>query len=171
MNKVIAGIVAGGLLLSIQIAPAQAAESKNPYGTLAVDPAGPTEIIFTLTKGTRKSEFAYARLLKMKSTVISINEPFIKKRQSFTVIPLSKLFALVGITAQDMVTTTALNDYVFKDKAANFLKANAYLAIKKNGKAIGYDEGGPIRLIYADSSSWANYLDSWNWSLASISVK
>ena len=103
-------LVAGGLLLSLQIAPAHGAESKNPYGTLAVDPAGPTEIILTISKGSRKAEFAYGRLLKMKSSVITINEPFIKKRQSFTVIPLSKLFALVGITSEDLVTTTALND-------------------------------------------------------------
>jgi hypothetical protein len=171
MKKTIAAFITGVLLLSSHIAPAQAADPKSPYGTLAVDPAGPTEIILTLSKGSRKAEFAYGRLLKMKSSVITINEPFIKKRQSFTVIPLSKLFALVGIKETDMVTTSALNDYIFKDRAKNFLKADAYLAIKKNGKAIGYDEGGPIRLIYSDSSSWANYLDSWNWSLVSISVK
>jgi hypothetical protein len=171
MKKVIAALITCSLLFATHMLPAQAADPKSPYGTLAVDPAGPTEIILTLSKGSRQAEFAYGRLLKMKSSVITINEPFIKKRQSFTVIPLSRLFALVGIKDTDMVTTTALNDYIFKDRAKNFLKANAYLAIKKNGKAIGYDEGGPIRLIYSDSSSWANYLDSWNWSLVSISVK
>lgn len=171
MNKIITALISGALLASIVATPSVAAEGKNPYGTLAVDPASPSEVILTLTKGSRKAEFAYGRLLKMKSSVITINEPFIKKRQSFTVIPLSMLFTLVGISGKDMVTTTALNDYIFKNSAQNFLKANAYIAIKKNGKPIGYDEGGPIRLVYSDTSAWANYLDSWNWSLASISVK
>lgn len=161
------------IALSVIVVPigTSSAAGKNPYGTLEVDPAGPNEIIFTISKGLKKADFAYLRLLKMKSVEITINEPFIKKRQTFTAIPISKLFALVGISDSDLVTTTALNDYVFKDRAKNFLKASAYLAIKKNGKAIGYDEGGPIRLIYSNSSPWANYLDSWNWSLASISVK
>lgn len=171
MKKSIAVTVIAFSLLTSALPISFAADTKNPYGTLTVDPAGPNEIIFTISKGDRVAHFAYSRLLKMKSTTITINEPFIKKRQSFTVIPLKNLFTFVGISGKDMVTTTALNDYIFKDSANNFLKAGAYIAIAKNGKEIGYSEGGPIRLVYADSSPWAHYLDSWNWSLSSITVK
>jgi hypothetical protein len=95
----------------------------------------------------------------------------LKKRQSFTVVKLSTLFNFVGISANDAVVTTALNDYIFTAKASQFLAADAYLAIKRNGKEIEYDQGGPIRLIYSDKSKWAKNLDAWNWSIASISVK
>lgn len=169
--KRVTQVLIAALLISITVgAPSHSAE-KNPYGTLTVDPAGPNEVLLTITKGKRSTQFAYSRLLKMKSTTITINEPFIKKRQTFTVIPIKNLFLLAGISGNDLVSTRALNDYLFEDTAAHFIKAGALLAIKKNGKAIGYNEGGPIRLIYADSSPWANQLDSWNWSLASITVK
>lgn len=151
--------------------PANAASEKNPYGSATVDPAGPNEILLTITKGSRKADFALPKLLKVKQSRITIYEPFLKKRQSFTVVKLSTLFNSVGISGNDMVVTTALNDYIFTAKASQFLAANAYLAIKRNGKEIGYDQGGPIRLIYSDKSKWAKNLDAWNWSIATISVK
>lgn len=151
--------------------PLFAANEKNPYGTATIDPAGAEEVILTLTKGDRKVHFAYPRLLKMKSSTISIYEPFLKKRQSFTVIKLQSLFSLAGISGKDKVTTTALNDYIYANSAANFIAADGYLAIKRGGAPIGYDQGGPIRIIFPDDSKWAKNLDAWNWSIAAISVK
>lgn len=159
------------LLLSAVIEPAPALADKNPYGTATIDPAAPNEIILTITKGSRKAEFAYPRLLKMKQSTITIYEPFLKKRESFAVIKLATLFNFVGISGYDKVVTTALNDYLFTARASQFLAADAYLAIKVEGKAIGYDQGGPIRLIYPDKSKWAKNLDAWNWSLLSIAAK
>ena len=156
------------------VAPAHLAyskEAKNPYGTGSIDPAGPNEIILTITKGARKVDFAYPRLLKMKQERISIYEPFLKKRQSFSVIPLKNLFSFLAISGSDIVTTVALNDYVFTESAEKFNAAGAYIAIKVNGKAIGYDQGGPIRLVYGEKSIWAKNLDAWNWSLVTIRVR
>jgi hypothetical protein len=107
----------------------------------------------------------------MKSTVISIYEPFVKKRQTFSVVPMKNFFALVGISGKDQVITTALNDYTYGNSAERFIAANAYIAIKRNGQPIPYDQGGPIRLVFGDKSKWAKQLDAWNWSLVSISVK
>ena len=148
-----------------------AASTTNPYGASTVDPAGPNEVIFVISKGKKKISFTVAALDKLKSQNISIYEPFLKKRQNFTAIPLKTLFALVGISKSDVVLTTALNDYTFKATATNFLAANALLAIKKEGSGISYDQGGPIRIIYPDSSLWAKNLDAWNWSIAAITVK
>ena len=151
--------------------PVATAADANPYGTSNVDPAGPNEIIFTVSKGTRKSEFTEGRLLKLKSSVISIYEPFVKKRQTFTVVPIKNFFAMVGISSNDNVITRAINDYSYANTAAKFVSANAYIAIKRNGKPIPYDQGGPLRLVFDDKSKWSKELDAWNWSLASISVK
>jgi hypothetical protein len=166
-NIAIAVVVASAITLT----PSAVAADKNPYGTSVVDPAGPNEIIFSVSKGSREADFTATRLLKMKSSVISIYEPFIKKRQKFTVIPIKNFFVLAGISGNDKVVTTALNDYSYTNTASKFIAANAYIAIKRDGQPIPYDQGGPIRLVFADQSKWAKQLDAWNWSLASISVK
>lgn len=158
-------------LFLITTAPATFATDKNPYGTSTVDPAGPNEVIFTVSKGDREVGFTLARLLKMKSSTISIYEPFIKKRQTFTVVPMKNFFSMAGISGKDKVVTTALNDYTYTNTASKFIEAGAFLAIKRNGAEISYDQGGPIRIVFSDKSKWATYLDAWNWSLASISVK
>ena len=141
---------------------------SNPYGAGTVDPAGPNEPILTITNGNKTQKFTMKNLLAMNPTVISIYEPFVKKRQKFTVIPLAKLFEKLGINSNSSVTTKALNNYVYKNKASAFVAASGYLAIKRNGSDIPYDEGGPIRLVYPDTSSWSKSLDSWNWSISSI---
>jgi hypothetical protein len=174
MKKSLGVTLAAALTCGLIYAPigvANAKESKNPYGTGVIDPAAPNEVILTITKGSKKVEFAYPRLQKMKQSNISIYEPFLKKRQSFSVIPLKNLFNLAGISGKDRVKTAALNDYVFSETAESFISADAYLAIKINGQPIGYDQGGPIRLIFSDKSKWSKNLDAWNWSLVSISVK
>ena len=170
MRKLTSALLISIFLLS-SIPAGIAASTKNPYGTNTVDPAGPNEIIFTIAKGKNKTDFAFPRLEKMKSSVISIYEPFIKKRQKFTVIPMKNFFALVGISGNDIVSTKALNDYIYRNKASSFIAANAYIAIKRDGQPIPYDQGGPIRIVFADDSRWASNLDAWNWSLISVSVK
>lgn len=110
-------------------------------------------------------------LMAMKSINLTIDEPFVKKRQQFKAIPLSKIFELAEIKGKDQVQTIALNDYIYTNSAANFLSADGYLAISRSGKPIGYDEGGPIRIIFPDKSKWAHFLDPWNWSLKSLKVK
>lgn len=148
-----------------------AAEAKNPYGAPVVDPAGPNESIFTVSKGAKKVDFTYSQLKKMKTSKVTIFEPFVKKNQTFTVIPIKDFFKRVGISGNDSVSTVALNDYVFKSTASKFVAANGLIAIGLNGAEIPYDQGGPIRLIFAKNSSWSKNLDAWNWSLASITVK
>lgn len=168
-RKVAVALVAA--LTTIVVPNAFGAGSSNPYGTSTVDPAGPNEVIFTVSKGNKKVQYTSAKLFKIESKVISIYEPFLKKRQSFTVIPMKTFFAAVGISGKDKVATTALNDYVYSNTASRFVAANAYIAIKRNGTDIPYDQGGPIRIVFADDSTWAKNLDAWNWSLASISAK
>ncbi len=158
--------------LSVLHSPAAfSADAVNPYGASSVDPAGPTEIIFSVSKKGKIVSFSTVKLGTLKSSVISVYEPFLKKRQKFTVIPMKTFFSLVNISGIDKVRTTALNDYVFTETAANFVAANGYIAIKRNGIDIPYDQGGPVRIIFGDKSKWAKNLDAWNWSLASLSVK
>jgi hypothetical protein len=145
--------------------------STNPYGAGAIDPAGPNEPVLEITSSTKTQKFTMKALRALKPIRITIFEPFVLKRQEFSVIPLATLFKKMGIKSWEVVTTKALNNYVYENTASQFTSAKGYLAIKRNGLDIPYDQGGPIRLIYPDSSKWAKSLDPWNWSLSSISVK
>lgn len=168
MKKLVPALLA---LLLLSFSPALGAETTtNPYGTSTVDPAAPNEVILTVT-GKSTVRYTYSALAKLPSKTISVYEPFLKKRQSFTVIEFKTFFDRARISGKEKVVTRALNDYTFTSTASNFLSAGAYLAIKKNGAPIGYDEGGPIRIIFADTSIWSKNLDAWNWSLERIAVK
>jgi hypothetical protein len=169
MKRVIA--VAAVMSLSFSIVPFSVAADSNPYGGVQVAPPSPTETILSISKGTITKRISMNDLMAMKSKNISINEPFVKKNQTFRAIPLKYLFSLVGIKGSDNVQTIALNDYIYTNTAANFISADGYLAFSRSGKAIGYDQGGPIRIIFPNKSRWAHYLDPWNWSLKSLAVK
>lgn len=166
--------ISGSLLITalfFAAMPAGTAADANPYGGVGITPPAPTEIILTIQKGKVTKKLSMNDLMAMKSEVITINEPFVKKVQTFRGIPLANLFAFAGIKGSDRVQTIALNDYIYTNSAQNFIAADGYLAIARAGKAIGYDQGGPIRIIFPNKSNWAKFLDPWNWSLKSLKVK
>jgi hypothetical protein len=147
------------------------ADTTNPYGGAAIDPLPDTAVIFSVKNGTKTINYSKIDLLAIKSSVITIFEPFVAKTQSFTVIPLDYFLGKSSISPSKRIDTIALNDYIYTNKAANFSKAKAYIAFKRFGKDIPYNQGGPLRLVYANSSSWSKNLDAWNWSLRSIKVR
>ena len=151
--------------------PSPVSTSKNPYGAGTVDPAGPNDPILTITNGKKSQGFTMKNLMAMHPTIISVFEPFVKKRQKFSVIPLATLFKELNIPSSASVLTKALNEYVYTNTASGFIAAKGYLAVKLNGADIPYDQGGPIRIVYPDDSIWAKLADPWNWSLRTISVK
>lgn len=163
-----AGLV---IALSLTMMPLGIAADSNPYGGTKVSPPLPTETILTIRKGSFTKKISMKDLMGMKSDTVSIYEPFVKKMQSFKAIPLKNLFTLAGIKGNDKVQTIALNDYIYTNTAASFVAADGYLAFSRSGEAIGYDQGGPIRIIFPNKSKWAKFLDPWNWSLRSLTVK
>ena len=159
--------LSGGIAVTGSIAHADT--TKNPYGAApAIDPAAPNETILTMQNGKKQVKYSYNSLLKMKLYTISIFEPFVKKRQSFTCVSVQKLFDAAGIKSSQKVSTIALNDYVYNNIAGGFTASSGCLAVMRNGLPIPYDQGGPIRLIYPDKTAWATVLNAWNWSLSAI---
>jgi len=162
------------LIAGAAVAPANAnfvMVDKNPYGGTAIKAPGLKEIILTVYNGAKVKTYSMANLLALKSSTISIYEPFVQKQQKFTVIPLAYFFTASSISAKMKVDTIALNDYIYTNTAKNFTDAKAYLAFQLAGKPIGYDQGGPIRIIFPTDSKWSKFLDPWNWSLRDIAVK
>lgn len=144
--------------------------TENPYGGFAVDNPADNEVILTITGSKGTQNFSISQLKTLAVEEFTIMEPFAKETQTFRGVPLSTLFALVGIEGDDKVSTVALNDYKFDDLAANFTGSNGILAFERDGEAIAMDKGGPIRIVFPTDSEYFSYLDSWNWSLRTISV-
>ena len=157
--------------LSLSNPPALAVSHPNPYGNATIDPAPPHSTILKLSKGAKYVNLSLEQLKSMKSSTLTIYEPFVKKKQSFRVILLSDLFKLVGIVGRDKVATIALNDYRYTNTATNFVSAVGYLALARDGFDIPYNQGGPIRILYPAKSKWHDFFDAWNWSLMEITVK
>ena len=144
----------------------------NPYGAnQQVDPAGPNDVLLTITNRTKIVKLSLNSLRKLGTTQLSLYEPFVKVRQTFTVVSLAKLFRLVNIPQSATVITDALNDYIYTNTAKNFSDSNGQLAIARFGKNIPYDQGGPIRIVFPDKTPLALNVNAWNWSLNVIKVK
>ena len=146
--------------------------TKNPYGSSQqIDPPGPNDVLLTVTNHSKVVKLSLNALRKLGTTQISIYEPFVKVRQTFTVVSLAKIFKTAGIPNSATLITDALNDYIYTDTAKNFTFSNGQLAIARFGAPIPYDQGGPIRIVFPDKTPLAQNLNAWNWSLNVIKVK
>jgi hypothetical protein len=148
------------------------ASSTNPYGDAPkVDPPGPTDAVLTLSGGTHGSvSYTMKQLEALGEDTLTIDEPFAKEKETFSVVPLSTLLSKAGIASAACINTIALNDYRYRNQAAEFLGSQAAIATRLGGQPIAFDRGGPIRIVFPDSTAMASNLDAWNWSLSRIEV-
>ena len=143
--------------------------SSNPYGVLTVDPPGPTEAVLTVTGGTAGPvALTLAQLEALGMETVTIDEPFVKQRLTFSGVSMDKVLAKAGIPAGANITTKALNDYEYANVASAFTGSHAIIATRRGDEPVPFDAGGPIRIIFPDGSALASTLDAWNWSIASI---
>lgn len=147
------------------------ASSTSPYGTLTIDPAGPDDPVLEVDGGSSGHQsFTLVQLEALGTTTITVDEPFVKKRQTFGGVPLGTVLAKAGIPDGATIDTVALNAYHYSNVARPMIASGALIATKRDDAAIPYDQGGPIRLVYPDGSPLSSVLDAWNWSLESIRV-
>ena len=145
--------------------------ASNPYGTLTVDPPGPTDAVLTLHGGSAGTvSLTLAQLEALGTTTVTVDEPFVKQRVTFTGVPLSAVLAKAGIPAGSYLTTRALNDYDYANVASAFTDSDALIATRRGDGPVPFDAGGPIRIVFPDGSALSSVLDAWNWSIASIDV-
>jgi len=147
-------------------APEQTA-AESAYGGFPIDPPSPEEVVLTIEAG-RTVDFTYAELQELATVEIEVLEPFVELRQSFTGVPLADLLRLAEVPADARIETIALNDYRYADSVAQWVDSDALLAVFRDGELIPMDQGGPIRIVFAEDSPAFEVLDAWNWSLRSI---
>lgn len=149
--------------------PAPSSSDENAYGGFPIDPPASDEIVLTIEAG-ETIDFTYAELQELASVEISIREPFVDEQQSFTGVPLAELLDRAGVPADARIETVALNDYRYADSVAQWVDSDALLAVFRDDELIPMDQGGPIRIVFAEDSSAFELLDAWNWSLRTITV-
>ena len=146
--------------------------TENPYGAdIEVDPPAPGESVLTVTGPAGENTYSLEQIAALGPQTVTINEPFVNKKQTFTAVPMEALLTPSGLTGSQMIDTTAINEYVYSNTAESFVSEGALLAYELDGKPIPYDQGGPVRIIFADDAPGASNLDAWNWSLSSISAQ
>lgn len=119
----------------------------------------------------RGVDFSIEELSSLPGSQLEVFEPFAKSDTSFEVIDFGQLLLASGFSFRDRVETIALNDYRYTDSVQSFVDNGALLAIFENGEPIPVSRGGPIRIVFAESSPYYSYLDAWNWSLSSIELE
>ncbi len=151
--------------------PASATPSTtNPYGAGPIDPPAPNEPVLTVKGGQTPLSLTIDQLNALGNTTVTLDEPFVKKRQTFSGVPLATVLAKAGIPNTATIETVALNDYHYSSPVGPMEDSLALIATKRDGAPIPYDQGGPIRIVFPDGTPLSSNLDAWNWSLASIAV-
>lgn len=161
----------GGSTSAPSASASPSASETNPYGAAVVDPLGPDEPVITLSGGSGgKVGLTLAELEALGTVSVTVYEPFVKKQQTFTGVPVSAVLDRGGIASSSTIDTIALNDYEYSNLASAFEASDAIIATQRDGQPIPYDQGGPVRLIFPDGSELASVLDAWNWSLTEIAA-
>jgi len=145
--------------------------ATNPYGTVTVDPPGPNDPVLTVSGGTAGTvSFTVRQLEALGLTTVTVSEPFVKKQETFTGVPMSAVLTKAGIPSGARIDTVALNDYHYANVSSAFSDSSGLIATRVGAGPVPFDAGGPIRLVFPDGSALSTVLDAWNWSLATITV-
>jgi hypothetical protein len=144
--------------------------TSNPYGVPSIDPPAPNEPVLTVTGGTTPLSLTLDQLNALGSTTVTIDEPFVKQRQTFSGVPLGAVLAKAGIPETATIDTVALNAYHYTSAAKPMIDSKALIATARDNAPIPYDQGGPIRIVFPDGTPLSSVLDAWNWSVATINV-
>jgi hypothetical protein len=103
---------------------------------------------------------------------LEVYEPFVERRVTFTGVRPRDLLALVAPGAQPgKVELLALDDYETILDGALLLSDDLLLATHADGRQIPVEEGGPIRLVFADGAPDAANTDLWIWSVRWMTLR
>lgn len=167
----VAGCAEGrGTQASSPAAASLSPTTTSPYGAGPIDPPGADEPVLTIKGGPTPLTLTLDQLNALGDTAVTLDEPFVKKRQTFSGVPVATVLAKAGVPDTATVETLALNDYRYSSAVGPLIDSQALIATRRDGAPIPYDQGGPIRMVFPDRTPLPSILDAWNWSLASIIV-
>ncbi|WP_165774142.1 molybdopterin-dependent oxidoreductase [Mycolicibacterium sphagni] len=145
--------------------------TQNPYGIGTIDPPPPGQPVLTVSGGNTPLALTLDQLNELGRTTVALDEPFVKRRETYSGVPLAVVLGKAGIPDSATVDTVGLDDYHYVSAAKPMIESRALIATQRDGTPIPYDQGGPIRIVFPDGTPLSSVLDAWNWSLAAIKVK
>lgn len=108
-------------------------------------------------------------LEQMPVVEATLYEPFVEQDMTFGGILLSDLFRYAGAESAIQVEMTALDDYRVTFPIDKLQADRTLLATRAEGKTIGIEEGGPIRIVFLDEETqFGPTTDNWIWSVSSM---
>lgn len=143
----------------------------DPYRMGPVDPAAPNAPVLTVNGGTTSLSLTLDQLNALGHTTISIDEPFVNRRETYSGVPLATVLDKAGIPDTATIDTDAIDHYHYVSAVKPMVDSQALIATQCDGSPIPYDQGGPIRIVFPDGTPLSSVLGAWNWSLTSITVK
>jgi hypothetical protein len=110
------------------------------------------------------TEVDFATLDNAATDKLTIVEPFVKRKMTFTGMSMSELLQRAGADpSARKLYMHALDDY-HVDLPIAGVKAAGFLATRVDGKKIPIAKGGPIRLLFSGHGKLARDTDNWIWS-------
>jgi hypothetical protein len=110
------------------------------------------------------TEVDLVTLDKAATDKLTIVEPFVKRKMTFTGMSMSELLQRAGADpSARKLYMHALDDY-HVDLPIAGVKAAGFLATRVDGKKIPIAKGGPIRLLFSGHGKLARDTDNWIWS-------
>ena len=117
------------------------------------------------------TELDFKTLDRAATDELTIVEPFVKRKMTFTVIPMAELLQRAGVDpSARSLYMRALDDY-HVDLPIAGLKDAGFVATRVDGKKLPIAKGGPIRLLFTGKGKLARDTDNWIWSFNSARVE
>ncbi|MDY7101912.1 MAG: molybdopterin-dependent oxidoreductase [Actinomycetota bacterium] len=111
-------------------------------------------------------------LERMRTVELELFEPFVEERMTFRGVPLEDVVELAGVPdGATTMRTVALNEYEVDIPLDVLDTEGVLLAYEGDGVPLALDEGGPIRIVFADDHPDVANESLWNWSLAAIDLR
>jgi hypothetical protein len=157
-------------------APASATAAADPVAVKPLPaPSGERVLRIKGVKngnvGATETALDFATLDRAATTKLTIVEPFVKRKMTFSVIPMAEVLQRAGVDpSARQLYMHALDDY-HVDLPTAGLKDAGYLATRLDGKKIPIAKGGPIRLLFSGNGKLARDTDNWIWSFDEARVK
>lgn len=104
-----------------------------------------------------------------------IIDPYTKKKTNYSGVNLKTFANFFANKNSKSISFKALDGYIVNITKEEWEKFNILLATRLNGKIVGYDEKGPLRIIYPKyqkaDENFAKNLPKWIWMIKSIEFK
>jgi hypothetical protein len=157
-------------VLVLAVAACTSAPRQVAEPTVVPPPTPGTDVVLTVGAADRSVDWDLPGLATLPTRDVTVQEPFLQRPATFTVVRFTDVLASSGVPATATVHLTALDDYTVDLDLGDPRTTAALLALAEDGHAIAVADGGPIRIVFPDGSDLGRNEDTWIWSLRSTEV-